>query len=143
VRALEITRRATARTKGVIQGSFFVILLPPLACIPIFKHPQSSPFRLTKPPFERILPFPRRSGGMADARDSKSRTRKGVRVQVPPPASLFWGIRIPDPKSEYWNRASSFAKATERQESMARFARSRPPLARRTDLAGDLSSYKP
>ena len=43
-------------------------------------------FRLTKTAFGRILPRPRRSGGMADARDSKSRTRKGVRVQVPPPA---------------------------------------------------------
>ena len=32
--------------------------------------------------------FPRRSGGMADAEDSKSSARKGVRVRIPPPAPL-------------------------------------------------------
>lgn len=39
-------------------------------------------------PRERTLGFPGRSGGMADATDSKSVARKGVWVQVPPPALI-------------------------------------------------------
>ena len=39
--------------------------------------------------FGTVVPKSRRSGGMADAVDSKSIVRKDVRVQLPPPAPYF------------------------------------------------------
>jgi hypothetical protein len=50
---------------------------------------------------------------MADARDSKSRTRKGVRVQVPPPASPSGKPEIRSSKSEYKDCAERVAPMTQ------------------------------